>query len=580
MIRALRVAVVACAVAVSACAPAARGAGAGRTITLSIVGTNDLHGGVLASNGQGGLALLAGYVANLRAARAADQGAVLLLDGGDLFQGTLESNLNEGAVVIASYNALGYAASAIGNHEFDFGPAGESQTPRAPGDDPRGALKARAREAHFPFLTANIIDESTGQPVAWPNVRPSMIVTAAGVRVGIVGLATNVTLSATMAANTRGLAIAPLAPALAAEAQRLRAAGASVVVAVAHAGGVCRVFDDPHDLSSCAANEEIFNVARAIPAGAVDVIVAGHRHYEIAHEVAGIAIIESRSGGRTFGRVDLTIDGATHQVLGKTVFRPHDICAFERPDGACAAQSDVSAEPAVYEGRAVIASRQIDDILAPAIARANVVKSVAFPAEVLDPLPEVSDGESALGNLLADWMRSTVPDADAGIANSGGVRAALPAGVLTFGRLYAVTPFDNRAGMMQLTGAQLSAMVRANLQTHDSFLLLSGVRATASCQGPNLVVALRRESSGRAIGDDEMLTIAADEFILTGGDGFLAPVMPIGDDRIHLRDTLMRDEIAARLRASPHEWRASDLFDPGNRRVTFPGPLPVRCSSF
>src|SRR5207342_3432525 len=185
------------------------------------------------------------------AARAADHGAVLLLDGGDLFQGTLESNLNEGAVVIASYNAMGYAASAIGNHEFDFGPAGESQTPRAPGDDPRGALKARAREAHFPFLTANIIDESTGQPVAWPNVRPSMIVTAAGVRVGIVGLATNVTLSATMAANTRGLAIAPLAPALAAEAQKLRAAGASVVIAVAHAGGVCRAFDDPHDLSSC-----------------------------------------------------------------------------------------------------------------------------------------------------------------------------------------------------------------------------------------------------------------------------------------------------------------------------------------
>ncbi len=94
----------------------------------------------------------------------------------------------------------------------------------------------------------------------------------------------------------------------------------------------------------------------------------------------------------------------------------------------------------------MIASREIDGILAPAIARANEVKSVAFPAEVLDALPEVSDGESALGNLLADWMRSTVPDADAGIANSGGVRAALPAGVLTFGRLYAVTPFDNRAG--------------------------------------------------------------------------------------------------------------------------------------
>jgi 2',3'-cyclic-nucleotide 2'-phosphodiesterase (5'-nucleotidase family) len=67
-----------------------------RTITLSIIGTNDLHGGVLQREDRGGLALLGGYVSNLRAARARDGGAVLLIDGGDMFQGTLESNLNEG----------------------------------------------------------------------------------------------------------------------------------------------------------------------------------------------------------------------------------------------------------------------------------------------------------------------------------------------------------------------------------------------------------------------------------------------------------------------------------------------------
>src|SRR5689334_5494184 len=56
------------------------------TITLSVVGTNDLHGSVER------LPILAGYVANLRAARAADGGEVLLVDGGDMFQGTLASN--------------------------------------------------------------------------------------------------------------------------------------------------------------------------------------------------------------------------------------------------------------------------------------------------------------------------------------------------------------------------------------------------------------------------------------------------------------------------------------------------------
>src|SRR5687768_348374 len=114
--------------------------------TISIVGTNDLHGGVLPVDGRGGLALLGGYVDNLRAARARDGGAVLLIDAGDMWQGTLESNTFEGASVVAAYNALGYTAAAIGNHEFDFGPVGPASIPSTPADDPRGALKARAAE--------------------------------------------------------------------------------------------------------------------------------------------------------------------------------------------------------------------------------------------------------------------------------------------------------------------------------------------------------------------------------------------------------------------------------------------------
>src|SRR5215470_18459207 len=81
-------------------------------VTLTIIGTNDLHGALQR------LPLLAGHVANLRAARAADGGGVLLVDAGDLFQGTLESNLAEGADVIRAYNLMGYSASAVGNHEF------------------------------------------------------------------------------------------------------------------------------------------------------------------------------------------------------------------------------------------------------------------------------------------------------------------------------------------------------------------------------------------------------------------------------------------------------------------------------
>jgi 5'-nucleotidase len=559
------------------CATSPR-SGASSPLTLSIVGTNDLHGAVLSQDGRGGLALLGGFLQNLRAARQADGGGVLLLDAGDLFQGTLESNLNEGAVVVAAYNALGYAASAIGNHEFDFGPAGPAATPQQPDDDPRGALKARAAEARFPFLAANLVDASSGRPVDWPNVHPSAMVTVAGIHVGIVGLETRETLSATIAANTHGLSIAPLAPALAAEATRLRAAGATVVVATAHAGGRCTSFDNPRDLTSCAADEEIFQVARALPRGLVDVIVAGHRHNGIAHEVSGVDIISSYSSGRAFGRVDLSIDRATGRVQKERVFPPYDVCTTMRPDGAgCVSASDAAGVPATYEGRPVAARRDIADILAPAVAQARAVKETPLGAVIDEPLVRSGTAESTVGNLVADWTRAIVPRADLAIANGGGLRADLSAGTLTYGRLYEVMPFDNREAVITLSGADLRRVIAENLQRAGSVLILSGVRAVARCAGTELRVDVRRES-GDAVRDDETLTVATSDFLATGGDEFFTSISPRTVEGASETEPVLRDQIAGWLRSNGGHWNAAGLLSESNRRLVYPGSRPVNCS--
>jgi len=216
------------------------------TRTITIIGTSDLHGALER------LPLFGGFVANLRAARAADGGGVLLVDAGDLFQGTLESNVAEGADVVRAYNRLGYTASAVGNHEFDYGPVGPDATPQSPDADRRGALKARAREATFPFVVANILDEQTGKRIDWPNMPASAIVEVAGVTVGIVGASTEATPTTTMPVNFVGLKMAPsAAEAIADEAKRLRARGAQLVVLAMHAGSECRDNHEPDDLSSC-----------------------------------------------------------------------------------------------------------------------------------------------------------------------------------------------------------------------------------------------------------------------------------------------------------------------------------------
>src|SRR5688572_15668892 len=274
------------------------------------------------------LPYLAGHLANLRAGGEVDE--VVLLDGGDMFQGTLESNLVEGKSVVEAYDRLGYAAVAVGNHEYDFGPVGERTVPIEPHDDPRGALKARAAEASFPFLAANLIDGFAREPASWPNLHPSILIERAGIKIGVIGLSTMDTPRTTNARNFEGLLMAPLVESIEKQASALRARGAHLVLVTAHAGGRCGKFDDARDISSCDPQQEIFEAARALRPGTVDAIVAGHTHAGIAHEVNGIPIVQSFAKGIAFGRIDLVIEGPRRRVTSRTIHPPRFLCGERR----------------------------------------------------------------------------------------------------------------------------------------------------------------------------------------------------------------------------------------------------------
>lgn len=524
------------------------GATARNTVILSIVGTNDLHGGVAAREGRGGLALLGGYTNNLRAARARDGGAVLLIDAGDMFQGTLESNLSEGAPVVAAYNALGYTAAAVGNHEFDFGPAGPAATPRTEADDPRGALKARAREAKFPFLAANLIDTATGSPVRWPNVQPFAVVESAGIRIGIVGVMTRGALRATIAANVRGLSVAPLAETIRTHATALRAKGAHVVIVGAHAGSSCTEFDRPDDLSSCDLNGEIFEVARALPRGLVDAIVAGHSHAPIGHRVEGIPVTEAHSNGRAFGRVDLIVDRTRKTVVSSRSFPPHDLV------------------PGDYENAPVTPDAAIERVLAPALEAVRVERSRPLGLVVETPIRRLAP-ISPLGQLFTDAMLASVEGADLALNNSaGGLRADLPAGPLTFGSVYEVMPFDNVIVRIQLTGREVKQVFAAHFQRGRRVLGFSGVKVRARCSAGAAEVTITRPS-GAAIRDDESLLVVVTDFVATGGDGILAPVIPATGFAIDDAAPLARDVFAAYLSRMKGPLREQPLIEAGSRML-------------
>jgi 5'-nucleotidase len=499
-------------------------------VTLSIVGTSDLHGAAFPRNGIGGLPLLAGYVNNLRAARASDGGAVLLIDSGDTFQGGIESNLSEGALVVDAYNAMGYTAGAVGNHDFDFGSVDSPTARQLPGDL-RGALKARAAQAQYPFLAANVIEDATGRPIEWPNVRPSVLVDAAGVKVGVVGVMTIDALRSTLAANVQGLRIAPLGPTIATEASRLRAAGAEVVIVASHAGGRCDRFDRPADLSSCESESEIFQVARSLPHGLVDVIAAGHTHGGLAHQVDGIGIIQPFSRGQALGRVDVLFDRRSRSVARIQLFAPRGVCAQQDPITENCVPTTESAVPTQYEGRAVTPDPAIVQAMAPALQRVHELQATTLGVSLDAPIRRVGDLGSPLGNLFAEALRDAVPGADVAVINNAarGLWADLPDGPITFGRLYDVFPFDNRIVRISLNGAELGRWLAGEMrQSRRGALGISGVGVRARCLADGIHVDLLR-TPGRPIHDeDRLLAVTIGAPTLSGSLASPAPLGGVG----------------------------------------------------
>ncbi len=544
------------------------------SVTVSVVGTNDLHGAI------DRLPILAGYIANLRASRAADGGVVLLIDAGDMFQGTLESNLGEGAAVTEAYNALGYTAAAVGNHEFDFGPPGPAVTVQAADDDPRGALKERAAGSTFPLLTANIEDAETGARIKWPNMPASITIDAAGVKVGIIGVTTESTPFTTMPANFLGLVMVPPAQAVQAEAERLRAAGAELIVVTAHIGSKCQDLTNPNDTSTCDTEEELFVMAEALPRGLVDVIVAGHTHAAMAHRVNDIAVIESYSSGRAFGRVDLRVN-AEGRVVASTIRAPQDLCPLGDDGNPVSA---ASCDPGEYEGKPVVRDAAVAAIAARADAAAAKIRDESLGVMLTAVFEKAYDKESSIGNLFVDLMLRARPDADVAMTNGGGLRADLPQGMLTYGSLYEAMPFDNRFAVVTLDGIHLRRLVTNNLFTGSGVFSWGGLTVEATCKAGELEVKLR-DRAGKLIADDRTLTLVTSDFIASGGDGAIGR-LKLPEGSVETTDVIIRDALAEVLRAMAMrpgsaipELTPADYFKAAKPRLKYPAPRPVSCQA-
>jgi len=523
-------------------------------VHVVIVGTTDVHGwfnghvetppgggpGVL----WGGLPALTSYV---EALRAENGGRLLLVDSGDMFQGTLESNIFEGEAVVRGYNAMGYTAAAVGNHEFDFGPIGPEAIPRKPGDDPLGALKRNAELAMYPLLSANMVDKATGQTPTW--ARRSILVRSGGAKIGIIGLSTPDTPNVTMGVNVAGLSFTDPIAATVAEARELRAKGADAIVVIAHMGGNCSNMQDPHSLESCDRQQEAIEYLETIPPGTIDAFFAGHTHSNMRQYVNGIPAMQGLAMSREFSTLDLWIDPA-HDRVTKSEIRPLTmICSFvyegtEVCDPKTAAKG-AKLVPRVFGKETITPDVRVAKVIDPFLRRVADKRDEKVGIVVATPFTRNYSAESPLGDLIADALRRSA-GADVALMNSGGIRSDLPAGDLTYGDIFAVSPFDNYPALVILTGAQLVEVLRGTTTGARGIMQVSGIRYTydAGKKGLDRFVSVERED-GSPIDPEKLYTVIMPDFIAAGGDGAQDAMKSVAKDRIQtsfaapIRDVLV-----------------------------------------
>ncbi len=488
-------------------AQAAGGSEARPPVRLTIVGTNDFHGALEARHAKvvggrevGGMAFIAAYMAALR---ADNPDGMILLDGGDLYQGTLLSAASEGRSVIAFYNDLGYAAAAVGNHDFDFGPPGYHSIPDGADEDPLGVLKERIRQARFPFLAANIIDRTTGKPPAWKNLAPFTIVERQGVRIGVIGLTTVDTPLVTHPANVRGLEFRPLLSSLRRTLPAVKAAGASVVILVVHAGVEV-------DEKTGEVHGPVAELVKALEPGEVDLVIGGHTHLPYADRIAGVPVLQAWANGLAFTRAELFVDRSTGRIIpDRTVI--HDPTFYfhaERDD-----------KPIRFLGKKIRPVRRFARKLK--VVRRSVahLQRIRLGRSVRE-LANRTELDSPVGNLVTDAIRAADPEIEIAMYNSGGLRTSIPKGIVTFGRVYEVVPFDNSLVKVTLSGAQIREILEHGLAAPYGVMEISGLRVEIDRDGKKGERCLRIHTEDGPLDDDRLYVVGTNEFVVNGGDGY------------------------------------------------------------
>lgn len=477
---------------------AALGTSASADTTIHILHFNDFHSRIqpisrydstcsaeddAAGECFGGIARIQTAIQQVEAEYGADNVAVMV--AGDIFQGSLMYTTFKGDVEIEMMDAIGLDVLALGNHEFDDGPAN---------------LARVLDMADFPVISGNL-DLSMSDELR-DRVLDSVVLEIAGIQVGVVSALTTDTID--IASPGPNVLFQDEIEALQQDVDTMTAQGVDVIVALTHVGeGV---------------DEQI-----AAQVTGLDAVIGGHsntyfsardqdRDFAYPLMISNpdgdmVPVVSAYAYGRYLGHLELTLDDA-----GNLIYAGGDTMLL-----------DASVEP-----DAALSAR-VEELAAP-IAEAMAVVVAESTAPIDGNRDSCRARECEMGVLVATAMldRSREQGIDVAIQNGGGLRASIDSGEITMGEILTVLPFQNMLATFQLSGAGIIAALENGVsQVEDGagrFPQVAGMRYSwdpAAEPGSRIVsVEIETADGFVPIDPDAIYGVVTNDYMRSGGDGY------------------------------------------------------------
>ncbi|MFJ4036533.1 choice-of-anchor I family protein [Microbacterium sp. NPDC090007] len=479
-----------------------------KTPDLQILTINDFHGRLLQeTGGVAGAAVLAGAVEKYR---QQNPDTLFVSAGDNIGASAFESFIDQDTPTIEALKAATLDVSAVGNHEFDRGFADLTDRVIPAYGGNTGDLSDFA-------LGANVYEKGTKTPA----LKPYTIKDVDGTKVAFIGTVTQQTAGMVDPSKIDTIEFGDQVEAANREAENARAAGADIVILLAHEGS------EGTDCTKIATETGDFGDLVRGASDDVDAIVSAHTHQKYACTIDGRAVLQAGQYGTNLGALDIDLndDGSLASITPR-------VRALLDP---AVTQYVAYPEPATAQ------------IVADAKATADVKGQVEVGKITADITRAKNNagGEdrgaySTLGNTVADvylWATSENPsfngeDAQISFMNPGGLRADLlfgsDNGSVSYREAANVQPFGNTLVTLSLTGAQLKEVLEQQWQPDGASrpVLALGVSKgftfaydPAAARGSRIsAIAL----NGTPIDAATSYRVVTNSFLAAGGDNFTA----------------------------------------------------------